>query len=140
MFDNIGGKIKTMVWRSFQIKCVTSVLLGICLMIVPLFFGLPIGLLIGPLVAAVLIALAYLGSFKLYALGQLVENTDILAGRLQVVEPPPESPRSTKVIVTCGNCGFQFPERPKDTEPCPHCGSTFHSYSYPISDDTAAKS
>lgn len=134
MFDNIGGKFKKIVWRSFQIKCIVSGIIGIVLI-----FAVPLlGLLLGPLAAAALIALAYMSSIKLYGLGQLIENTDILAGRIQPEHSLGNLQPTTKVVVTCKGCGFQFPERPKVTEPCPQCGSTVHAYAYPTGDDTAA--
>lgn len=122
MFDNIGGKIKTMVWRSFQVKCAVSVVIGVAL----LFSIPPFGLLLGPLAAAVLIALAYQSSFKLYALGQLVENSNILAGRFQ--PEVPQEPASKKVKVVCGACHCEYFAEPNDREPCPNCGSTFRIY------------
>lgn len=80
----------------------------------------------GALAAAALISLAYLGSLKLYALGQLVENTDILAGRFQTETS--QAPVSKTVKVVCGACGCEYFAESNDGEPCPNCGSTSRLY------------
>lgn len=125
MFHNIGGKIKTITLTAFRLEAVIAVLVGVALLL--LLF--PLGLLLGPLVTAVLITLAYLGSLKLYALGQLVENSDVLAGRLQLDQPQGTSePQSKQVKIVCGSCHCEYYAETTDQTPCPDCGSTFRIY------------
>ena len=73
MFDNIGGKIKSLAQVVCWIGIVCSVLYGIILIVADedlAFLGFVV-MIIGPLVS-------WVSSFTLYGFGQLVENTDQL--------------------------------------------------------------
>ena len=73
MFNNIGGKIKTVAMTLCIIESVISAILGLVLIVVDkstIATGILL-IIVGPL-------LAWLGSFLLYGFGQLIENSDIL--------------------------------------------------------------
>jgi len=79
MFNNIGGKIKTLTAVCCWIGIIASVITGIILMCLDedlILFGI-LTATAGPL-------FIWLGSFFSYGFGQLVENSDILAGRQQL--------------------------------------------------------
>ena len=74
MYDNIGKKIKDSAKWIFATEAIAAVIGGICV-IVDDFDSFFIGLLLiifGPCVA-------YVSTWLLYAFGQLVENSDIIA-------------------------------------------------------------
>ena len=71
MFDNIGGKIKSLASAIAWIGIIISILSGIVL-----FFSE--GFLIAILVAALGSLSAWIGSFMQYGFGQLIENSDYL--------------------------------------------------------------
>ena len=73
MFDNIGGKIKTLALVTTCIGILFSIIAGISLMVIDeeiAFVGLII-MVLGSLSS-------WISSFVLYGLGQLIENTDQL--------------------------------------------------------------
>lgn len=75
MFDNIGRKIKDVAQIVTWIGIVASIIGGI---IITSTLKSPIGILVmivGPLIS-------WLSSLTLYGLGQLIENTDIIAGKM----------------------------------------------------------
>lgn len=77
MFDNIGGKIKVVAKVECWIGIISSFIAGISLMSEDEeLFGL-----IGFFVIVIGSLASWLGSFLIYGFGQLVENSDILAGR-----------------------------------------------------------
>ena len=71
MFDNIGGKIKSLASAIAWIGIIISILSGIVL-----FFSE--GFLIAILVAGLGSLSAWIGSFMQYGFGQLIENSDYL--------------------------------------------------------------
>ncbi len=73
MFNNIGGKIKTVAMTLCIIESVVSAICGLVLIVTDKRTILPgiLLILIGPIIA-------WLGSFLLYGFGQLIENSDIL--------------------------------------------------------------
>ena len=80
MFHNIGGKIKTLAVVITVIGIVASVLAGVIVMGgrgYPPAAGILFGLL--TIIGGCLVS--WIGSFLIYGFGQLIENTDILAGR-----------------------------------------------------------
>ena len=74
MFNNIGGKIKTLARVICWIGIIASVVGGIGMMVMDedmIIFGLltiPVGAL-----------MSWIGSFMLYGFGELVENSAVLA-------------------------------------------------------------
>ena len=74
MFDNIGGKIKTLAKVVCWIGIIACIITGIVLMATNDDL-----VLAGILTAVVGSLLSWVGSFILYGFGQLVENSDIIA-------------------------------------------------------------
>ena len=74
MFDNIGGKIKTLASVIVWLGIIGSVIIGIILMATAeeLFF-------VGIIIAIVGSISSWIGSFLLYGFGELVENSAIIA-------------------------------------------------------------
>ena len=74
MFDNIGGKIKTLAQVICWIGIACSVVFGIAVVANEYTRLLGIAIIVlGPL-------LSWVSSFLLYGFGQLIENTDMLVG------------------------------------------------------------
>ena len=74
MFNNIGGKIKTLAKVICWIGIIASVIGGIATMAMDedmIIFGL-LGMPVGALAS-------WIGSFMLYGFGELVENSTVLA-------------------------------------------------------------
>ena len=80
MFDNIGGKMKGIASTAFLLGAVGACALGVAVKTV--FRGKE-GVLVGLIIAGLGVALAYFNSIRLYAYGQLVENSDIATARDQ---------------------------------------------------------
>ena len=76
MFNNIGGKIKTLAKVICWIGIISCIITGIVLMAINDDF-----VLIGILTAVVGSLLSWISSFVLYGFGQLVENSDVIANR-----------------------------------------------------------
>ena len=79
MFDNIGGKIKTLASVITWLGIVGSVIIGIILMATAeeLIFA-------GIIIAIVGSISSWIGSFLLYGFGELVENSAIIAQKINV--------------------------------------------------------
>ena len=76
MFNNIGNKIKTYAEVVSWIGIIASVFTGIVIMTTSAEFVL------GLLICIIGSLLFWISSFFLYGFGQLIENTDILVGKL----------------------------------------------------------
>ncbi len=128
MFDNIGQKIKDRTERSFLWECIGAGVVGLAVLVVTM----PWGVLFGPLAAALLIWLSYRSKLKTYALGQMVEDLDILAGRMTLEQAQGTAParelRPATVRIICGSCGQEYRGHPLGHEPCPNCGATIRVY------------
>ena len=72
MFENIGSKLKSVATVTTFIGILCSCIIGLVLLIMGNGVGLVIAI-VGSL-------LSWIGSLTMYGLGQLVENTDIIAG------------------------------------------------------------
>ena len=73
MFDNIGGKIKTLAKVVCWIGIVASVILGL----------LSMNVITALLIMGIGSLSSWIGSFMTYGFGQLIENTDILVKQSQ---------------------------------------------------------
>lgn len=82
MFDNIGGKIKSLAKIMTWVGIAISVILGLIL----LFSGDGILMICGVVEMVIGSIFSWIGSFLLYAVGQIAQNTDILAGRVTLNE------------------------------------------------------
>lgn len=81
MFHNIGGKIKGLALIITLISILGSIAGGIAMIAIDedlIALGVII-IIVGPLIS-------WISSFMLYAFGQLVQNSDILAGRIAAKE------------------------------------------------------
>ncbi|MDD2647828.1 MAG: hypothetical protein PHI27_08700 [Eubacteriales bacterium] len=83
MFDNIGGKIKSLAKIVAWIGIICSVIVGVIGMFQPVAaFGTNInGILPGVIVIVIGALSSWIGSWVMYGFGQLIENTDKLAGK-----------------------------------------------------------
>ena len=128
VFDNIGQKIKDRTERSFLWECVGAGVVGLAVLVVTM----PWGVLLGPLAATLLIWLSYRSNLKTYALGQMVEDLDILAGRMTLEQAMGTAPllgsRPSTVRIICGNCGYEYQGSGSDGKGCPKCSSTYRIY------------
>ena len=79
MYENIGKKIKGLAKATFVVAAIAAVVTGISLMASDedlMLYGLLV-MVVGPIVA-------WVSSWLLYGFGQLIENSDIIAGRQKV--------------------------------------------------------
>ena len=74
MFDNIGGKIKSLAMFFCCIGVIVSFVFGIVLITKKFFLWGILVIIIGSL-------MSWIGSWVLYGFGQLIENSDILVSR-----------------------------------------------------------
>lgn len=74
MFNNIGGRIKSLAKAICWIGIIGCVVTGIVLMIIDDDY-----VLIGILIAVFGSAASWIGTFFMYGFGQLIENSDIIA-------------------------------------------------------------
>ena len=139
MFSNIGSKIK--------IVAIVSTVIGMIISVVYGFVLVKYSALVGILVVVLGCLGSWLGSFTLYGLGQLIENSDIIVKQLKKINSTTpdgkginqnntnySSPLNTlnynnnsnstrKVPVTmesCRKCGGYYDVGSKE---CPHCGN-----------------
>ncbi len=127
MFDNIGGKIKDQARSSCYLGIVISMLLGAML----LLSGQGILMILGLLIAVAGSLVSWQSSFVLYGFGEMVENSDILAGRIQGKEPKAAAPsgqnaggtqKKAKVTGPIPRDAVIFPTRTEAEIECPKCG------------------
>ncbi|MCH5212283.1 MAG: hypothetical protein J1G06_04650 [Oscillospiraceae bacterium] len=128
MFDNIGGKIKTLAQVVCWIGIIGSVISGIVMIATDddlAFLGV-IVIVIGSLVS-------WVSSFTLYGFGHLIENTDLLILKVEKLYSRKEEPYlnekksysnkntengNTPHRWACNYCGKFI-----DRSPCPYCGN-----------------
>lgn len=119
MFENIGQKIKKLASTLAWIGCILSIIPGA-------FIAYPLGLLI---ITPVGCLLSWVGSFALYGLGQLIENSDRCVDLLTALngvseeaqEKAPAVPRAEKTVWKCYDCGTENDAR---VGCCVQCGTT----------------
>lgn len=86
MFKNVGNKIKKDVERTFGFSVALYVIGGIGITIaVSVMQNFFVGLLAGGIFAGIGILVAWHASFKNFAFGQMVENTDIIVEQLDII-------------------------------------------------------
>lgn len=150
MFDDIGSKIKGLAIGVFALGAIGACILGLILISGDV-------VLFGVLVIAAGIAIAYVGSFRLYGYGQLIENSDTIVQLLKEAKereklspsrstsPSPVTaskpsvtspgkpmdglkPGEGETIVRCGKCGKDYIAPAGKSATCPYCGSTIMYY------------
>ena len=142
MFDNIGGKIKGLAVITTIIGMVCSIIYGFVLMCTSSELAL-----VGLLVAGLGCLFSWISSFSMYALGELVSNSEIMVSNTyRMVEWQKEMTNQTNNTVTkkitstvhggashhtwiCGKCGQEI-----DQKPCKYCGngSEYTVHPFPI--------
>ena len=90
MFDNIGRKIKTLAEVCTWVGIIVSAIWGLII--------LAEGEMLGLIIAVAGSVGAWISSFLLYGFGQLIENTDVLAGGRNMNVP--EKGNGTEKIAT----------------------------------------
>ena len=90
MFEDIGGKIKTLAAVTFVIVAVVFFILGCILMYNSM-------ILLGLLVAAIGFGIGYIGSFFIYGFGQLIQNTDIIVSDIKRRRKQEEAEKTASV-------------------------------------------
>ena len=84
MFHNIGGKIKVVAAVFCWIGIIASVLFGAFIMFTARMSNEMVRFVVfGPVVGVAGSLLSWIMSFGLYGFGQLIENTDIIVGRIE---------------------------------------------------------
>ena len=126
MFDNIGGKIKTLAKVVCWIGIIACIITGIVLIAMD-----EDSILVGILTAVVGPLLSWVSSFVLYGFGQLVENSDTLVqqnrthhankgenfGNTSNIKQVTVSPTESQHKWRCNSCGEMI-----SSSPCPYCG------------------
>jgi hypothetical protein len=103
MFDNIGGKIKSLASLIAILGIISSIASGFFLFIDGRF-------LVGILTAVLGSLASWIGSFMQYGFGQLIENSDYLvkvakntqSSHNNADKAPPQQPASPWVCYSCG--------------------------------------
>ena len=143
-FDNIGGKIKILAKVTCWIGSISSVIGGVIMMLNGLAYENTRGILGGIMIAVLGDLVSWVGSFRLYGFGQLIENSDIIANQYRKTEDRKEWSRQEAqkvktalndekinenewIDLTCPNCGEQlsFTKAQIQGNPkvdCPSCG------------------
>lgn len=83
MFENIGGKIKTLAKVICWIGIILSLLVGVALIVTGLVAGGTNGItavVYGVLIAVMGSFLSWIGAFVTYGFGEIVDNTRKIAG------------------------------------------------------------
>ena len=117
MFDNIGGKIKSLARVVCWIGIISSIITGL----ITIFVNEDM-ILTGVLLAVIGSFLSWIGSFFAYGFGQLVENSDTLVAQNMCprehvnYEPEPVS----EGLWVCKNCGTH---NKKEYGQCKKCGT-----------------
>lgn len=125
MFDNIGGKIKTLAKVVCWIGIIACIITGIVLMATDEDL-----ILVGILTVVVGSLLSWVSSFILYGFGQLVENSDTLVqqnqthhsnkcenfGNTSNIKQVTVSPTESQHKWRCASCGKMI-----SSNPCPYC-------------------
>ncbi len=118
MFDNIGKKIKNLAATCAWIGIIGSIVLGIAI----ISEGSDDEAIIGILTAGVGALVSWVSSFCLYGFGQLIENTDIIAGRKGEIKESttknsvPSMNKTT--FCACASCGAILPEGARFCDAC----------------------
>lgn len=126
MFENIGGKIKGVCKVCCYIGMGGCLLMGLVL----LLNGTTASVVAGVFIAVMGSLLFWLSSLTLYGFGQLVENSDILAGRARsegAAKPAPAASggsgkQKAKVKGPIPPDAVIFPTRTEAEIKCPKCG------------------
>ena len=122
MFNNVGGKLKTIAGFFTWVGIAAAVIIGIAIIDLTTF-------LVGLMVMAIGSFISWISSLGLYAFGELVENSTIIAAKCsesEIVASTPVANRpATKSTVYSSTTNNIFKSASSGTAPakyCPHCG------------------
>lgn len=120
MFDNIGGKIKTLAHILCWVGIVSCLITGIALMVADSDL-----LLAGLLTMIGGSLFSWVSSFVLYGFGQMIENSDTIIQQNQTICDTMKNVQSNvqsseNEIIICPECGF---EQYSDRTVCWKCGT-----------------
>ncbi len=121
MFDNIGGKIKSLAQIACWIGMVCSVIWGIVVWVEELGFWLGLGIIVLGSLAS------WISTFTLYGFGQLIENSDYQKYYLKKLvdkEKEPVTVVHREVLKNSDNSQSATPEKKEITHrwACNSCG------------------
>ena len=122
MFKNIGKKIQGYSMLVFVIEVFFSILTGALagITVQTVLWGDKaelIGNMVGFLVIAVGIFLAWLGQMRLYAYGKIAESCEAMMKTMERMEA---MQRAQLPVRKCANCGVELDD---DAVFCPECGT-----------------
>ena len=122
MFKNIGKKIQSYSMLVFVIEVFFSILTGALagITVQTVLWGDKaelIGNMVGFLVIAVGIFLAWLGQMRLYAYGKIAESCEAMMKTMERMEA---MQRAQLPVRKCANCGVELDD---DAVFCPECGT-----------------
>ena len=133
-FHNIGGKIKGLAKFNFAFAAIVQLIGSVCLIVLGIIAQSWGMILLGVVCLILDPIIAWISSWLLYGFGQLIENTDILAGRLDLRAVEPQGDDSMDdaedMVVYCPHCDAEIPvpqEAPTERLEmhCPQCGKPF---------------
>lgn len=118
MFDNIGGKIKSLAQVVTVIGIIASIIIGLIFMANAGFIGF--------IVMAIGILFSWISSFITYGLGQLIENTDTMVYLLKNndIKQIKSELKNKGNTENTSSSTFDNGKENEDNEDtlCPHCG------------------
>ena len=142
MFDNIGGKLKGLAKIITVLGIIISVIYGISLIVTGISQRAFLVVLLGVLLMIGGSIISWALSLGLYAFGELVENSKVIADwtRSNKVNDFNSNTQSIQESAEKGNTAHQFKCKicgaRITSHPCPNCGYT----GTPDSDDNSGKS
>ncbi len=126
MFDNIGGKMKTLATVLAVIGIIGSIISGCSIISKGLDYDAGVLVMIGLLVMVLGALLSWSSAFSLYGLGEIIENSQDLRDDVSDIKKllakkmgETQKTDSANHQWRCYNCGNMV-----DSYPCKHCGHT----------------
>lgn len=120
MFDDIGGKIKTLA----QVLCWIGIAVAVISGVIVFVDG---SMIVGLLTIIIGSLASWLGSFMMYGFGQLVENSDAAAYRLEKLEQAvAKMQQGQQPAARDADAPRQVPTVSRSNRPwtCKHCSSS----------------
>lgn len=128
MFNNPGGKLKTYAKVLFWIGAITAIISGLSVgaMVGNIFDSAFAAILVGLIIIAIGILLAWLSVIAVYAFGVLVENSDEL---VRISGGKPSGQKKAAKVQAPTKEQLRQEMRPAHDEPklCPSCGAELNA-------------
>ncbi len=123
MFENIGGKIKTLAWVIFIISAVGSVIYALvtAVSVAQAADGFA-GLIAFLTILIVFLLVSWVGNFLLYGFGELIESTQDIRDSIRLLATTNSKSGSSSVSINtleCRHCGYRMDHT---STSCPNCG------------------